>query len=257
MSDVITTRSEGGVLEVTLDRPKANAIDLITSRKMGEIFQGFRDDPELRVAIIQTAGDKFFCAGWDLKAAADGDAVDGDYGVGGFAGLQELRNLNKPVIAAVNGPAAGAGFSLALMCDTRIASEEAFFAVAYGRIGASPDGGMTYFLPRLLGPARAVELMLNDPNLSAEEALEAGLIANVVPAEELMAVARAKATQFAAMSPHYVRMTKALVGQSLDNGLADHLQLERDGIADGMATEDLQNGIRAFLAREEVKFTGR
>ena len=129
MTDVITTRREGGVLEVTLDRPKANAIDLHTSRIMGETYREFRDDPELRVAIIQTAGDKFFCAGWDLKAAADGDAVDGDYGVGGFAGLQELRGLNKPVIAAVNGMAVGGGFELMLSADLIYASEHSSFAL--------------------------------------------------------------------------------------------------------------------------------
>src|SRR6476620_11890477 len=114
---VVRTRSEDGVLEVTLDRPKANAIDLATSRVMGEAFAGFRDDPDLRVAILRTAGDKFFSAGWDLKAAAGGDPVDGDYGVGGFGGLQELPNLDKPVLAAVHGLAMGGGFELALSCD--------------------------------------------------------------------------------------------------------------------------------------------
>ena len=89
--DPIKTRRDGAILEVTLDRPKANAIDLVTSRRMGEVFAAFRDDPELRVAILTGGGEKFFCPGWDLKAAADGDAVDGDYGVGGFGGLQELR----------------------------------------------------------------------------------------------------------------------------------------------------------------------
>ena len=123
MSEIITTRSEGGVLEVTLDRPKANVINLQTSREMGEVFAAFRDDPELRVAIVKTAGDRFFCAGWDLKAAADGDAVDGDYGVGGFAGLQELRGLNKPVIAAVSGMAVGGGFELMLSADLIYAAD--------------------------------------------------------------------------------------------------------------------------------------
>ena len=98
----IKTRKVGGILEVTIDRPKANAIDLATSRIMGEVFAEFRDDPDMRVAILTAASEKFFCPGWDLKAAADGDEVDGDYGVGGFGGLQELPGMNKPVIVAVN-----------------------------------------------------------------------------------------------------------------------------------------------------------
>jgi len=100
MGDVVCVRKQGGIFEVTLDRPKANAIDLATSRLMGEVFKEFRDDDDMRVAIVKTAGERFFSAGWDLKAAAGGDAVDSDYGVGGFAGLQELRDLNKPVLAA-------------------------------------------------------------------------------------------------------------------------------------------------------------
>jgi 1,4-dihydroxy-2-naphthoyl-CoA synthase len=129
-------RSSGeGVLEVTLDRPKANAIDLATSRIMGEVFTEFRDDPDLRVAIITGAGDKFFCPGWDLKAAADGDAVDGDYGKGGFGGLQELRGLNKPVIAAVNGIACGGGLELALSADIILAADHATFALPEIRSG--------------------------------------------------------------------------------------------------------------------------
>src|SRR5690606_27274379 len=135
MPDVVSTRREGGVLAVTLDRPKANAIDLATSKVMGETFKAFRDDAELRVAILATAGDKFFSAGWDLKAAAAGDAVDGDYGVGGFGGLQELRDINKPVIAAVNGMAVGGGFELALSADLILAAEHASFALPEIRAG--------------------------------------------------------------------------------------------------------------------------
>src|SRR5690606_11328308 len=136
---VITTRREGAILEVTLDRPKANAIDLATSRLMGETFKAFRDDPELRVAIVRTAGDKFFSAGWDLKAAAEGDAVDGDYGVGGFGGLQELVDMNKPVIACVNGMAVGGGFELALSCDPIYAAEHSAFAVPESQAGTLTD----------------------------------------------------------------------------------------------------------------------
>jgi 2-(1,2-epoxy-1,2-dihydrophenyl)acetyl-CoA isomerase len=144
-----------------------------------------------------------------------------------------------------------------LMCDTRIASEEAAFVCAYGRIGASPDGGMTYFLPRVVGQARALELLLEDPLLSAAEAREEGIVAEVVPPDRLMQVARERAEELAAKAPHYVRMSKLLIGQSLENTLTDHLQVERHGIADSMATEDLREGVTAFLEGREVTFTGR
>ena len=146
-SDVLHTRREDGVLEVTLDRPKANAIDLATSRAMGEVFAAFRDDPHVRVAILRTAGDKFFCAGWDLKAAAAGDAVDGDYGVGGFGGIQELPDLNKPVIAAVHGLAVGGGFELALSCDLVYASESTQFGLPEINAGTLADAA-TVKLPK-------------------------------------------------------------------------------------------------------------
>ena len=113
----IRTTIMGKILIVTLDRPKANAIDLKTSRLMGEIFREFRDSSKLRVGVLTGAGNKFFCPGWDLKAAAGGDAVDGDYGVGGFGGLQELPHMNKPMIAAVNGICCGGGLEIALSCD--------------------------------------------------------------------------------------------------------------------------------------------
>jgi enoyl-CoA hydratase/carnithine racemase len=161
------------------------------------------------------------------------------------------------VIAAVNGPAAGAGFSLGLACDIRIASESAFFACAYGRIGASPDGGMTYFLPRVVGPSRALELLLDDPNMSAPEALEEGLIGAVVAPGELMGAARARAEKLAGMAPHYVRMSKQLCAVSIENSLTEHLQLERHGIADSMATEDLRNGLEAFFGGGKPEFHGR
>jgi enoyl-CoA hydratase/carnithine racemase len=170
--------------------------------------------------------------------------------------IVDFRRIPYPVIGAVNGVAAGAGFSLALMCDTRIASEEASFVCAYGRIGASPDGGMTYFLPRMVGPARAVELLLNDPLLSAEQAKEMGIVAEVVPGDALLERATEKALKLAAKAPHYVRMSKQLIASSLDNTLADHLQLERHGIADSMATEDLREGVTAFLEGRETTFTG-
>jgi 2-(1,2-epoxy-1,2-dihydrophenyl)acetyl-CoA isomerase len=160
------------------------------------------------------------------------------------------------MVGAINGVAAGAGFSLALMCDLRIASAEAAFVCAYGRIGASPDGGMTYFLPRVVGPAKALELLLTDPLIGAERALELGLVSEVVPADQLTEAAGVRARELAAKAPHYVRMSKLLVAQSFDNTLADHLQLERHGIADSMGTADLREGVGAFFEGREASFTG-
>ena len=159
MSDVVRTRREGAVIEVTLDRPKANAIDLATSRIMGATFKAFRDDAELRVAIVTGAGGKFFSAGWDLKAAAGGDAVDGDYGVGGFGGMQELPDLNKPTIAAVNGMAVGGGFELALSCDLILASSAARFALPEIHAGTIADAA-SIKLPRRMPYHVAMELLL-------------------------------------------------------------------------------------------------
>ena len=185
MTDVISTRREGGILEVTLDRPKANAIDLKTSRMMGETFRAFRDDPQLRVAIMTTAGDKFFSAGWDLKAAADGDAVDGDYGVGGFAGLQELRDLNKPVIAAVNGMAVGGGFELALACDLIYAADHTTFALPEIRAGTLADAA-TLKLPNRIPYHVAMDLLFTGRWMDVEEAHKWGLVNEVLSRKQLM-----------------------------------------------------------------------
>jgi enoyl-CoA hydratase/carnithine racemase len=222
------------------------------------------DRAPLRALVITGAG-RAFCSGGDVnwfKRGLEDENFDLSSDVRRTAdvlhqAIVDLRRIPYPVIAAVNGAAAGAGFSLALQCDIRIASRNAFFACAYGRIGASPDGGMTYFLPRAIGPAKALELLLDDPNLDAPAALEAGLVSEVVPVDELRERATRRARELAAKSPHYVRMCKQLIGQSLDNALADHLQLERHGIADSMATEDLAAAVPAFFAREEVTFVGR
>jgi len=184
MTEVIKTRREGGILEVTLDRPKANVIDLATSRLMGQTFEAFRDDPNLRVAIVKTAGEKFFSAGWDLKAAAAGDAVDGDYGVGGFAGLQELRDLNKPVIACVNGMAVGGGFELALSCDLIYASEHSSFALPEIRAGTLADAA-TIKLPKRIPYHVAMDLLLTGRWMDVQEAHRWGLVNEVLPQDKL------------------------------------------------------------------------
>ena len=174
-SEAVQTRTEGHIFEVTLDRPKANAIDLVTSRRMGEVFKSFRDDPELRVCILRTAGEKFFSAGWDLKAAAAGDSVVGDYGVGGFAGLQELRDLNKPVIAAVEGMCVGGGFELALSCDMILATEASSFALPEIRAGTLADAA-TIKLPKRIPYHVAMDMLLTGRWMDCAEAHRWGLV---------------------------------------------------------------------------------
>jgi crotonobetainyl-CoA hydratase len=166
-NDPIKTRVDGHILEVTLDRPKANAIDLATSRIMGEIFADFRDNDDLRVAIVTGAGDKFFCAGWDLKAAADGDAVDGDYGVGGFGGMQELPNLNKPIICGVNGICCGGGLEIAICADIIVAAEHATFAMPEIHSGTVADAG-SIKLPKRIPYHIAMDMLLTGRWLDAE-----------------------------------------------------------------------------------------
>ena len=180
---------KGAVLEVVLDRPKANAIDGPTSRQMSEVFVNFRDDPALRVAIITAAGEKFFCAGWDLKAAAAGKSPDVDNGVGGFGGLQELPNLNKPVIAAVNGMAVGGGFEWALSADIILAAEHVRFALPEIRSGTLADAA-TIKLPRRMPYHVAMELLFTGRWMEVEEAKRWGLVNEIVPAATLMDRAR-------------------------------------------------------------------
>jgi crotonobetainyl-CoA hydratase len=180
----VSTRREGAILEVTLDRPKANAIDLETSRAMGITFAAFRDDPSLRVAILKTAGDRFFSAGWDLKAAAAGAPIDGDYGVGGFGGIQELRDLNKPVIACVSGMAAGGGFELALSCDLIYAAEHTSFSLPEIRAGTLADAA-TIKLPKRIPYHIAMEMLFTGRWMDAVEAHRWGLVNEVLPQDKL------------------------------------------------------------------------
>jgi enoyl-CoA hydratase/carnithine racemase len=250
---------------LTLNRPDAfNAMSPELIQELGTAMAWFADEAPIRALIITGAGPAF-CAGGDITWFRKGmEDPDLDIAANVRRGAEalhtaiiDLRRIEVPVIGAINGPAAGAGFSLALACDIRIAADGAFFAPAYGRIGASPDGGMTYFLPRVIGPAKALEMLLDDPNLPAAAALEMGIVSEVVPADDLMARARERAGKLAAMAPHYVKMAKRLVGVSLENSLPEHLQLERHGIADSMATEDAQNGVVAFFGGEKPEFKGR
>ena len=183
---------DGAVLEITIDRPTANAIDAATSRQMGAVFAAYRDNPELRVAILTGVGDRFFCAGWDLKAAAGGESFEADYGVGGFGGFGELVGLRKPVICAVNGMAVGGGFEIVLAADLVVAAEHARFWLPEASLGLMPDSGSVR-LPRMLPPVVANEVLFAGRRLDAAEALRWGLVNSVVSADRLMVEARALA----------------------------------------------------------------
>jgi 2-(1,2-epoxy-1,2-dihydrophenyl)acetyl-CoA isomerase len=257
---------DGEVGVLTLERPDAlNAMSPDMIFELTVAAGWLADQAPLRALVVTGAGERAFSSGGDVtwfRGGLEDPEVDLPANVRRGAevlhqAIVDFRRIPYPVIGAINGVAAGAGFSLALMCDFRIASTNAAFVCAYGRIGASPDGGMTYFLPRVVGPDKALQLLLDDPLLSADAALELGIVSKVVAPEELLAAAKQKATKLGAKAPHYVRMAKLLIGQSLDNSLTEHLQVERHGIADSMGTEDLREGVDAFFNSREARFTGR
>lgn len=239
----------GGVMFVTLDRPPANAIDLRTSQAMGDLFASFRDDPELRVALLTGGGRKFFCAGWDLKAAAAGDPVDGDYGVGGFGGLQELRDLNKPIIAAVNGICCGGGLELAMSADIILAADIARFALPEIRSGTVADAA-SIKLPRRIPYHIAMEMLLTGRWLDADEAARWGFVNRIVPATSLMDEARRLAEQLAAGPPLVFAAIKEIVrcgeGMPFQDAMNRITKRQFATVDRLYASEDQIEGARAF-----------
>ena len=256
----IKTSERNHILEVKLDRPKANAIDLKTSRILGEIFTNFRDNPNLRVAIITGAGGKFFCPGWDLKAAADGDAVDGDYGVGGFGGLQELRGLNKPVIAAVNGICCGGGLEWALSADIILAAEHATFALPEIRSGTVADAA-SIKLPKRIPYHIAMDMLLTGRWLDAEEAARWGLINYIYRAEKLMDEAYKLGELLASGPPLVYAAIKEVVREAENMKFQDALNKitnsQFESVEKLYRSEDQIEGARAFSEKRAPQWKGR
>ena len=256
----IKTSVSNHIIEVKLDRPKANAIDLETSRILGDIFINFRDDPNLRVAIITGAGEKFFCPGWDLKAAADGDAVDGDYGVGGFGGLQELRGLNKPVIAAVNGICCGGGLEWALSADLILAADHATFALPEIRSGTVADAA-SIKLPKRIPYHIAMDMLFTGRWLDAEEAARWGLINHIYPAQDLMIEAHKLAELLASGPPLVYAAIKEVVREAEDMKFQEALnkitKSQFESVERLYRSEDQIEGARAFSEKRNPKWKGR
>ncbi|MEM0949173.1 MAG: enoyl-CoA hydratase-related protein [Pseudomonadota bacterium] len=260
MADVRVER-HGRILEIRLDRPKANAIDAATSQAMGAAFQTLQEDDGLSVGIVTGGGERFFSAGWDLKAAAEGEPPDADQGVGGFAGLTEYWGLTKPVIAAVNGMALGGGFELALAADLIVAADHAEFALPEARIGLIGDSGGAIRLPRRLPRAIAMELMLTGRRASAEELARWGLVNRVVPLAELMKAARDLAEEVAASAPLSLQANKEILLATEGATERDAFRIMREAdllaYARVYSSEDAAEGMASISEKRTPVWKGR
>jgi 2-(1,2-epoxy-1,2-dihydrophenyl)acetyl-CoA isomerase len=253
----VETSRDGGVLTITLNRPDVlNAFNSAMHRALAGALRDARD-PEIRAVVLTGAG-RGFCVGQDLTEfrEAPGDIA---------ARLREsyhpnvlaIRALEKPVIAAVNGVAAGAGLSIACVCDLRIAADTASFVPAFINIGLVPDSGGSYFVTRILGPARAFEWMTSGRKLTAAEAHAWGLVSEVVEGDSLAAHAAERAAQLAAMPTRGIGMTKRLFDHAVHASLEDQLEREAQLQAAATQTEDFKEGVSAFLEKRPPRFTGR
>ncbi len=261
MTDHVRTEITDGILIITLDRPKANAIDVATSRALHAAFERLHHDDELRVAVLTAAGGRFFSAGWDLKAASNGEAIDADHGPGGFAGLTEYFALDKPVIAAVNGLAFGGGFELALAADLVVAASSAKFSLPEVTIGMVADSGGVLRLPRRLPRAIADELLLTGRRMPAAEAAGWGLVNRVVPDEELLDSAMELAREVRAGAPLALAAVQEIHRATEAQDVASAYDTLRSGNLPRyqamLTSEDAAEGPRAFAEKRAPRWSGR
>jgi crotonobetainyl-CoA hydratase len=257
----VRIEQRGAVFVVTIDRPPANAIDPETSRALGRAFDAFASDERSRVAILTGAGERFFSAGDDLKAAAAAGSAPVDYGRGGFGGVTERFDLDKPVIAALNGMAVGGGFEMALACDLIVAAEHVECFLPEVNIGMIASSGGFARLPRMVPLKIAMELLLTGRRMGAQEAARWGLVNQVVPAAELMPAALALAERICVAAPLAVRATKVCAAESLEMRLEEAFRALNDRrwpIYDQMlASEDYLEGPRAFAEKRPPRWRQR
>ncbi|HEX2470743.1 MAG TPA: enoyl-CoA hydratase-related protein [Candidatus Limnocylindrales bacterium] len=259
MTDGLRVDVDGPVATLTLDRPDSlNALTVPVKVALREALESMAEDRAVRAVILTGAG-RAFCAGQDLAEREEPDAAPLDVEVRERYNpiIRALRSMGQPAIAAVNGVAAGAGASLAFACDIRIAAAEARFMLAFGRIGLVPDSGATWFLPRLVGPAKAAELALVGDPVDASEALRLGLVSRVVPGDQLITEARTIADRLADGAPLAMALTKGALERALTIDLDEALEGEAklQGIAG--ASADHAEGLAAFREKRPPRFTGR
>jgi len=256
---------DGPVAILTIDRPKVhNALDFETSDALTDAWIRFRDDDGLRVAILTGAGDRAFCAGADLRGVGDfykklssSQRLRRSEQVPGLGGITKNLTIDKPTIAAVNGFCLAGGLEIALACDLRIASENASFGLPEVTRGIIPGAGGTQRLPRLIGPERALDLILSGRRIDAEEAERIGLVSRVVAHGDLMEEALAMARVIAENGPLAVRAAKAAIWRGLDGALEEGLRLEQLLAEPVRQSDDAQEGPRAFLEKRKPEFKGR
>lgn len=254
----IVTSRNGQILEVTIDRPKANAIDALTSRELSSIFESFMLDNQLRVAILTGAGKKFFSAGWDLNAASEGEAFESDYGVGGFGGVCELKYRPKPIIAAVNGMAVGGGFEIALAADLIVAADHATFFLPEATLGLIADNA-TIRLPKIVPVNIAREMLIAGRRMTAAEAQSWGIVNEVATIDQLLPVARLLAERICDSAPLSVTAVLELIHSLEDVSAADAMPILRNNKAYQTAinSEDAQEGTTAHGEKRKPNWQGR